>query len=289
MVRLNTLALPPNSRGKAVPIIVAVAVLCALVASAIWLVSRSSPQPALSAPTAAHVEQTVPAPPSTTETALDTTTVPEAVAPTTEPPTTAPPVTQPPGPDPAVLATKQLQGQLRDLGYSPGSVDGKFGGRTASAVLAFEKVEGLSLDGEPGPDVLARLAAPQGAVATEGSAVPRIEIDLERQVLFAVTSEGTRIFNTSTGNNEPFTWPDGTPAKAYTPTGHFSVLRRVEGVDDGPLGALYRPLYFYDGWAVHGASYVPAFPASHGCARVSFADQDWIWDNIPNGTPVIVY
>jgi lipoprotein-anchoring transpeptidase ErfK/SrfK len=224
LVRLSTLALPPNSRGRVVPIAVALAVLCLLVASGVWLVSRPSPQSTLAAPTAAHVEQTLRAPPSTTVTTLDTSTVPETVPPTTEPPTTAPPVTQPPGPDPAVLATKQIQGQLRDLGYSPGSVDGKFGGRT-----------------------------------------------------------------TSTGSNEPFTWPDGTPAKAYTPTGHFSVLRRVEGVDDGPLGALYRPLYFYDGWAVHGASYVPAFPASHGCARVSFADQDWIWDNIPDGTPVIVY
>jgi len=104
-----------------------------------------------------------------------------------------------------------------------------------------------------------------------------------------VTSGGTRIFNSSTGSGEDFTWPDGTPAVAYTPTGDFSVLRRIDGMDEGPLGSLYRPLYFYDGWAVHGSGYVPAYPASHGCARVSNADEDWIWDNVPNGAAVTVY
>jgi lipoprotein-anchoring transpeptidase ErfK/SrfK len=117
----------------------------------------------------------------------------------------------------------------------------------------------------------------------------RIEIDLARQVLFVVGEEGTRIFNTSTGNNEPFLWPDGTPGLAYTPTGEFAVYHRVDGVDDGALGAMYRPLYFHTDWAVHGSSHVPAYPASHGCARVSNADQDWIWDHIPTGTPVVVY
>jgi lipoprotein-anchoring transpeptidase ErfK/SrfK len=156
-------------------------------------------------------------------------------------------------------------------------------------VLAFQKVEGLERDGVIGAEVLEHLDNPQGAVAAGGSAVPRLEVDLQRQVVFAVTSSGTRIFNSSTGNDEPFTWPDGTPAIAYTPTGEFSVLRRIEGMDEGPLGSLYRPLYFYDGWAIHGSSYVPAYPASHGCARVSNSDQDWIWDNISNGAPVTVY
>ena len=213
---------------------------------------------------------------------------PTTAAPTTtEPPTTT--TTAPPQPweDPATLAA--MQSRLDALGYGAGVADGRVGARTSSALLAFEKVEGLDRDGEPGPAVLAALEAPQGAVATGGTAVPRVEIDLARQVIFVVTASGTRIFNTSTGSGEPFTWPDGTPATAYTPTGDFSVLRRVDGIDDGPLGSLYRPLYFYDGWAIHGSGYVPAYPASHGCARVSDADQNWIWDNVANGTPVIVY
>lgn len=297
LILLSTLALPPKRRGLAVPL--ALVLLGAVIAGTIWLVARSSApdRPVLSAPTTTVAPQDLPAArPAEATTAPDLLQTPptDPVAiPSTAPPVTeapAPQPTEPPGPDPATIAaTKDLQTRLEALGYSPGPIDGKFGGRTSSAVLAFEKVEGLQLDGEAGPDVLARLNAPQGQVATEGSAVPRLEIDLQRQVIAVVTAAGTRVFNASTGNNETFVWPDGTRAKAYTPTGHFKVLRRVDGVDDGPLGALYRPLYFYDGWAVHGSGFVPAYPASHGCARVSFADQDWIWDNVPNGTPVIVY
>ena len=139
----------------------------------------------------------------------------------------------------------------------------------------------------PGPETLARVDAPRGAVPSGGA--KRIEIDLARQVLFVVTDSGTRIFNTSTGNNEPFVWPDGTPGLAYPPTGEFAVYYRVDGVDDGALGEMYRPLYFHTDWAVLGSGFVPAYPASHGCARVSNADQDWIWDNVPTGTPVVVY
>ncbi|MPY93793.1 MAG: L,D-transpeptidase family protein [Acidimicrobiia bacterium] len=237
------------------------------------------------------------APSSTTTAAAPSTTRPTTTAaPTTAPPstpvpTTVPPVTtttEPPlGPGASGPVVADLQSRLAALGYSIGAADGGYGGRTSSAVMAFQKVEGLSADGVPGPETLARLSAPQGSVPSGGGL--RIEIDLARQVLFVVSGAGTTIFNTSTGNNEPFEWPDGTPGLAYTPTGEFAVYHRVEGVDDGALGAMYRPLYFHTDWAVHGSGYVPAYPASHGCARVSNADQDWIWENVPNGTPVVVY
>lgn len=180
-----------------------------------------------------------------------------------------------------------MQRRLANLGYSVGALDGRLGGSTSSAVMAFQKVEGLAADGVAGPQTLARLDNPQGSIPAGGGL--RIEIDLARQVLFVVDAEQTRVFNTSTGNNEPFEWPDGTPGLAYTPTGSFAVYHRVDGIDDGDLGEMYRPLYFHTDWAVHGSSFVPAYPASHGCARVSNADQNWIWDRVPTGTPVIVY
>jgi hypothetical protein len=42
---------------------------------------------------------------------------------------------------------------------------------------------------------------------------------------------------------------------------------------------------------VHGYSSVPAYPASHGCARVSTAAMDMIWANqlMPRGATVLVY
>lgn len=223
--------------------------------------------------------------PATTATTAPTTTTEAPTTTTTEPPTTTTTGPPPPNEDPTIVA--QVQSRLAGMGYSVGTADGRAGGQTASAVLAFQKVEGLERDGVIGQEVLDHLDNPQGAVPSGGGT--HIEVDLGRQVVFVVTGSGTRIFNASSGSGEDFTWPDGTPAVAYTPTGDFSVQRRIEGMDEGPLGTLYRPLYFYDGWAVHGSSYVPAYPASHGCVRVANSDQDWIWDNVPNGATVTIY
>ena len=186
------------------------------------------------------------------------------------------------------VAVVGVQQRLAELGYSPGTADGRVGGRTSSAIMAFQKVEGLDASGDVDAALVERLAAPQSGPAAGGGG-PRIDVDLGRQVVTVSTAAGTRVFNASTGNGETFDWGDGTLGVAYTPTGSYSVLRRIEGMDEGPLGAMYRPLYFYDGWAVHGSSHVPAYPASHGCVRVSNADQDWIWENVPNGATVSVF
>jgi hypothetical protein len=44
---------------------------------------------------------------------------------------------------------------------------------------------------------------------------------------------------------------------------------------DNPLnGNMYKPIYFHDGQAIHGANNVPPRPASKGCARLSVANHD---------------
>ena len=44
-------------------------------------------------------------------------------------------------------AVQQLQEALTDLGYDPGAVDGQFGSETESAVTAFQRDRGLTVDG----------------------------------------------------------------------------------------------------------------------------------------------
>ena len=44
-------------------------------------------------------------------------------------------------------AVRELQQALKGLGYDPGAVDGHFGPRTESAVKAFQKAQGLAVDG----------------------------------------------------------------------------------------------------------------------------------------------
>jgi aspartyl protease family protein len=48
---------------------------------------------------------------------------------------------------------------------------------------------------------------------------------------------------------------------------------------DNPLnGNMYKPLYFDNGQAIHGANNVPTSPASHGCARLHVANQNQLID-----------
>jgi peptidoglycan hydrolase-like protein with peptidoglycan-binding domain len=187
-------------------------------------------------------------------------------------------------------STAALQRRLAELGYRPGTADGRFGVQTASAVLAFQKREGLPRTSRVDDAVLARLDRPTGAGPRSTAAGPRVEIDLDRQVLFFIGADKkVTTINTSTGSGETYEEDDGTESVAYTPTGTFSVFRRVDGPDEAPLGTLYRPLYFVRGWAIHGSPVVPAYPASHGCARTANWDQDFLFPLLANGAQVRIY
>jgi putative chitinase len=51
----------------------------------------------------------------------------------------------------------ELQQRLSQLGFSPGNIDGQYGPGTEAAVMAFQKSEGLLVDGAVGPRTLERL------------------------------------------------------------------------------------------------------------------------------------
>lgn len=250
---------------------------------------------------AGGASRTTSAPPAT-EATTTTTAAPETTT-TTAPPettTTLPPETTTTlPPDPAADGTLELnesgdavlalQQRLVELGYWLGEPDGTYGQLTRQAVMAFQKVEGLSRDGVAGP-------ATQQRLAVAGRPAPRgghgIEIDLDRQVLFVVQGgQVTWAVNTSTGNGEAYTSSSGDQAIATTPPGQFTIQRQIDGLRDAPLGTLYRPKYFNGGIAVHGSGSVPARPASHGCARVTNAAMDMLWSSglAEVGTPVWVY
>jgi len=236
--------------------------------------------------TPAAVTTIVPAPTTVVPTTLPPTTT------TTVPPTTTTTVPPPPSyrsgdSGPEVLAIQQ---QLTALGYRPGAVDGNFGAATASAVMAFQKREGIGRDGIAGQGTLAQLQNPVGAGPTRSGPGPWIEVDRARQVVFVADATGAvTTLNTSTGNNQPFTFPNGQRSVAVTPDGDFSVFRVVNATEVAPLGTLYRPMYFNGGIALHGSPSVPAYPASHGCIRLSNADADWLWTVAGMGTPVTVH
>jgi hypothetical protein len=188
---------------------------------------------------------------------------------------------------PQVLA---LQRRLTSLGYWLGGQDGHFGDLTRQAVVAIQKVAGLSRDGICGPVTWSRVDAGTRPRA-RSSRGHVVEIRKATQTLLIVDSGVVRrTYNTSTGSNQRYL-QGGRWHIAVTPSGSFKVFRRVNAWDNGPLGRLYRPQYFNGGIAVHGYTSVPSTPASHGCCRVSLRAMDNLWGvgGIRVGSSVLVY
>lgn len=183
-----------------------------------------------------------------------------------------------------------MQTRLRQLGFWISGADGSYGQTTQQAVLAVQKASQLAWDGVAGP--LTMRAIRSGvSVQARSTSGHWLEIDKARQLLLIVTAgKVSAVLNTSTGSNQPYQ-QGGQTQTATTPSGQFTIFRQVNADDPGPLGDLWRPKYFNRGIAIHGAPSIPAYPASHGCARLSNAAIDWIWasNQAPIGTRVWVY
>jgi N-acetylmuramoyl-L-alanine amidase len=182
-----------------------------------------------------------------------------------------------------------LERRLAGLHYDVGRVDSVFDNSTFHGVIAFQKVNGLGRDGVVGPITRGRLArpvVPRVVVRRSGSS---LEINLSRQVMIYARGGGVvRILDISSGSGRLYT-VDGQTRRAITPTGNFRITRKINAWRTSKLGRLYRPAYFYGGYAVHGSWSVPAYPVSHGCVRVTIAVMDRLYNGLPIGMPVKVY
>ena len=215
---------------------------------------------------------------------------PPAALPSQEPTAEAAPQQSPVAPVKPAYDVVAAQRTLSDLGYYLGAADGRRGPAFRSAVMAFQKVHGLSADGTVGPATLEALAAPREPVLKASSPGNRVEVDLTRQVLYVVKGGAVkRILPISSGNGATYAQKDGSKARALTPTGYYRIQRRIVGVREADLGTLYDPQYFYKGWAIHGSNSVPAVPASHGCVRVTRADATWLLRELTIGMSVYLY
>jgi peptidoglycan hydrolase-like protein with peptidoglycan-binding domain len=183
-----------------------------------------------------------------------------------------------------------LQERLTALGYWLGTPDGSFGLLTLQAVYALQGAAGLERDGVVGPTTRAALAdGTRPRARSDSGAV--VEIDRDAGLISFVRDGQVQLaLHTSTGTFDYYSH-EGRRLLADTPEGRFSVTWAHDGWREGDLGRLYRPRYFHpDGIAVHGYPSVPAYPASHGCARVSGEAMDMIWadDLMPLRSEVLV-
>lgn len=185
-------------------------------------------------------------------------------------------------------ATLIVQLRLLGLGYWLKVADGTYDFTTRQAVMAFQKVVGLPVTGSVDDDTAdAILHAERPLSRSERKGIDRdvVEVDLDRQLAFVVRAGVTEaVLNVSTGTGKPYV--ERSPKNpnivirdvADTPKGRFRVEKlRSDGWWDGDLGSIYRPIYFRGGIAFHGSAVIPAYPASHGCVRVSVDAMDMLW------------
>ncbi len=173
-------------------------------------------------------------------------------------------------------AVELLERRLVALHYRLVGVDGLFDDRTADAVIAFHKVQGMPRVGTVDAATWRALADP--FVPRPRSSMKRfhIEVDQTRQVLYTVQDRRiTNILHVSTG-------------KPSTPTrdGTFFVYSKCPCLT--PLG-LYYPSFFDGQRALHGYVVVPTYAASHGCVRIPYWNAKWVYGVAAYGTPVVIY
>ncbi len=180
-------------------------------------------------------------------------------------------------------AVAWLEAKLAGLTYRPGPIDGVYDQKTASAVIAFQKWEGLTRDGKMGADDWARLVTATVPVAHATGTGAWVEVDKARQVLLYI-EEGTvkKTLHVSTGSAN---------VGAVTPSGDFTVYKRYTGE---PWPHVYYPRFFT--WAprageiaMHGYPTVPTYPASHGCVRVCMWEEPTLFKQMPLGFRIVVY
>lgn len=179
--------------------------------------------------------------------------------------------------------------RMKDLHFDPGPVDGVFDQDTQYAVVAVDKLLGIPRNGVINEQVRQGLMHWVYAPAMPRAEGERVEIDLDRQVLTVYKNwQPILITTTSTGSGEHFCGGTDGCQYAITPAGHYHFQYLHRGWDNGKLGKMWNPYYFNGGIAVHGLASVPAYPASHGCARIPMHIADYFYTLVSKGESVYV-
>jgi len=189
------------------------------------------------------------------------------------------------------------QQRLHDLRLDPGPIDGTYNQDMVYAVHAIQKMAGLPRSGRI--DYAERVALENFTYNPpfHADAEPnRTEIDIFRQVITLYKDfQPALITTTSTASGETFCYitPKKAPTErvcevATTPSGRYTYYFFYNGWQDGDLGELFNPYYFFKGRAIHGYDSVPTTAASHGCSRIPMHISTYWHSLVQKGDPVYV-
>lgn len=179
--------------------------------------------------------------------------------------------------------------RLKDLGFPPGNLSPTYDSALRMTVWAFQKANGLKpVDRIDSPTWQALLHPRRVRPLVADGEPERTEIDLRRQLL--TTWKGGKpvlVTHISTGARRPYC-EKGHCGFASTPLGDYRVGARVSGWSTGILGAMFYPVYFNGGIAIHGSTLVPRYPASHGCVRLPLHNALDVYRFLQPDIPVYV-
>jgi lipoprotein-anchoring transpeptidase ErfK/SrfK len=234
---------------------------------------------------------------TTTGAVASTTTVLTFIAPSTSKPATPPTTTLPavteteflmqPGSD--GLAVVGLQEKLKANGYDPGEIDGKYGPAVQAAVRAFQRVNDLAGDGVVGPLTLAAFEHPKKIEPMRPEGPPnRVEVSISRKLLVLYKDGAPVVVTHVSSGSEIAFCENGVCGDAVTPIGDFHAMMKIDGWEEGPLGAMYNSVYFWPAYAIHGSPNVPDVGASHGCVRIPMHIAEYFPSMITYGEPIYI-
>jgi peptidoglycan hydrolase-like protein with peptidoglycan-binding domain len=167
---------------------------------------------------------------------------------------------------------KALQERLSSLKYYPGTIDGEFGGNTQAALWAFQEINGIKVTGVVDAATKNALVHPKTykSPAYAGKRATRIEVDQALEVLVLFDNNAIKLIShVSSGGGYYYDCGSYGCAQAVTPNGTYNTTDFMPGWVTVPLGEMYNPVFFIGTvFAIHGDTYVPVGPASHGCVRV---------------------
>lgn len=149
-------------------------------------------------------------------------------------------------------------------------VDRRFGPETYEAVRAFQKSEGLAVDGSVGRGTWRRLASAYPLAPRREGRGRHAEVWLDRQLLLLVEDgDLRRVVQVSTGK-----------PGLDTPVGSWKVyMQDADAYSEQYDSPMPWASYYSGGYALHQSDSVPEYPASHGCTRIPavFAEQVFNW------------
>ena len=189
---------------------------------------------------------------------------------------------------------KALQERLAALKYYPGTTDGHFGPDTQAALWAFQEINRVPVTGVVDAATKKALVHPRGYASPSyrGKRATRIEVSQALEVLvYYENNKIVLISHVSSGGGYYYDCDSYGCARAVTPNGTYNTTRYMSGWVTVPLGKMYNPVFFIGtAYAIHGDTYVPKGPASHGCIRIPMDIAAFFHKEVKTpGTQVYVY